>query len=302
MDDTTIKNSNSDRGIKPIHTYTSDMADAVRENEASVIKIALAEKDKREQEELYKKAEGTGTSKFFLVLGGIILIGGAIVGSYFLFKKSSVSQSPSATAVKEISTLISYDEKVLVDVTENKNQSDLANSIKKEVENVGKARSIKSIFLTEKTSTRVQILPLSNLLFLMNTTAPSALTRTLGDAYMIGSYTDNSASPKSHLFVMLTIKDYNQAYASTLEWEKTMLNDFFLMFNTDVSGSRSGLFEKQWGDIIIDNKDARILYDNAGNDVLYYEFANKETFIITDSKEAIRELNIRLLSKNTKPL
>ena len=41
--------------LKTLRTYTSDMADAVRENEASVIKIALAEKEKRERDAAEEK-------------------------------------------------------------------------------------------------------------------------------------------------------------------------------------------------------------------------------------------------------
>ncbi len=73
---------------KALRTYTSDMADAIRQNEVSVIKIALAEKEKREQENIYKQAEGTKTSKIFFVIGGIILISVGLVGSYYLFQKN----------------------------------------------------------------------------------------------------------------------------------------------------------------------------------------------------------------------
>ena len=41
------KKPNYNRDSKVLRTYTSDMADAVRTNEVSVIKIALAEKEKR---------------------------------------------------------------------------------------------------------------------------------------------------------------------------------------------------------------------------------------------------------------
>ena len=37
-----------------MHTYTSDMADAVRENQMSVIKIALAEQEKKISNESYE--------------------------------------------------------------------------------------------------------------------------------------------------------------------------------------------------------------------------------------------------------
>jgi hypothetical protein len=60
---------NNQKDAKVLRTYTSDMAEAIRTNEMSVIKIALAEKEKREREESLQKAEGTNTTKIlFLIL------------------------------------------------------------------------------------------------------------------------------------------------------------------------------------------------------------------------------------------
>ena len=59
------------KNLNVLRTYTSDMADMVRTNEASVIKIALAEKNKREQEELIKKGflfDSNNYSEFHAIL------------------------------------------------------------------------------------------------------------------------------------------------------------------------------------------------------------------------------------------
>ncbi|MDE2030659.1 MAG: hypothetical protein KGI58_00130 [Patescibacteria group bacterium] len=299
-------NIDRDSDIKNIRTYTSDMAEAIRENETSVIKIALAEKDRREREEMYKKASGTKASKILLLLGGIVLIIGAIVGSYLLYKKNKVINAPQVIKV-ENKDIISYDDKVFVDVMGDTNQSDLFSSIKNDIVTPGKPGSIKAIFLTQKVGGIDQTLSIDNFMSLMNTEAPAPLLRTLDKSYMIGTYTDTDQSTyntplKTHLFLILTIKDYNQAYASMLEWEKTMLNDLFILFNIDISGNRSNLLDKQWKDIIVNNKNARILYDTYGNDVLYYMFTNTNNIIITDSQSTINEINSRLLNNNTKPL
>jgi hypothetical protein len=308
MDEKTPQYDSLGQKIKTIHTYTSDMADAVRINEASVIKIALAEKEKREQEAIYAEANDTKGSKFMLVFGGIVLIALSIFGWYFLSKKNEVANTPQQTK-KDIEAFISYDDKAYIDVTENKNQGDLSKSIKIESDKSGKAGSIKALFLTENVNKAPQLLSLKNLLFLMDTQAPSALVRTLDDQYMIGTYTERStdgqtteSTPKTHLFLVFKAKDYNQAYAAMLTWEKTMLRDLFVLFNVDLGKDGEALFDKPWGDVLINNQNARILYDRNGKEILYYILTNKNNFIITDNQETIKEVSARLLVKGTKPL
>ena len=309
MDENKIQNNKISGDLKSIHTYTSDMADAVRENEASVIKIALAEKEKREKEAMYREASGTNTTKTLLVVGGIVLIACTIVGSYFLFKKSQ-SDITTQKLPTEVNSVITYDEKVFIDTTDLKTPSDLADKVQQELKNQSAPESIKAIFLTRDNNGVKELLPVSKLISLMDIGAPSTLKRTISSDYMIGTFTDKinvnntdpSVRPHQHLFLVFEVNDYNQAYASMLDWEKVMLHDMFMMFNINVAGDKSSLLEKDWKDVLIDNKDARILYDNDGSDILYYIFLNKGTLVITNSKETIEEIDQRLLAKMTKPL
>lgn len=293
-------NLNSD--LKVIHTYTSDMADAVRENEMSVIKIALAEKEKRESEEIYQKADGSNSSKVFLIFGGIILIVIALGITYLVTQKNIETNSPIQTAA-EIPAPISYNEKAFIDMAGLTTHNDLSNAIKKEVENQIKGNSVKAIFLKKNVNGKSELVNINGFISLIGETTPQALARNLGEEYFIGTYNvkDNDVL-KPHLFLIFSIKDYNQVYASMLAWEKTMLHDMNLMFNIDVSEERSELLEKQWSDVIINNKDARVLYDNLGKEVLYYIFVNKTSFVITDNQDVIKEIVTRITSKETRPL
>lgn len=300
MDENEKQINNKD--IKVIRTYNSDMVDAIRINEISVIKIALAEKEKREQEALYKKAEGTNTSKIFLVIGGIILIAVAIIGSYFLIQKKKGIEIPKITT-NDIETFILYNSKSYIDITNITNVSDLSDIIKQEQQN--DSGLIKALFLTKKINNVSEILTSKDFLSLIKTTAPGALTRSLSDKYLLGKYSNQNAvneQDKSAMFLVLETTDYNQAYASMLDWEKTMLKDLFILFDISIPESSNELFEKSWKDIIINNKDARALYGENGEGILYYVFVNKNNFVITNSVEALKEVITRLITKNTKSL
>lgn len=290
------------KDIKILRTYTSDMVDAIRTNEVSVIKIALAEKEKREQENIYKEAEGTNLSKTFLVIGGIILIATAIIGSYFLFLKKKEIENSKPIVITNLETFLSYDSKSYIDVTNITNANELLAIIDKERKvDTG---LIKALFLTKTVNSLPEIITSKDFLSIIKTIAPGALTRSLSDKYLIGEYTNKNVvneNDKNATFLIFQTNDYNQAYASMLEWEKTMFKDLFVLFNINTYGTDNSIFEKPWKDILLNNKDARVLYGENGEGILYYVFVDKNTLVITSNKEALKEIVIRLIIKNSRP-
>ncbi|MEA3399581.1 MAG: hypothetical protein U9R00_03690, partial [Patescibacteria group bacterium] len=96
-------------------------------------------------------------------------------------------------------------------------------------------------------------------------------------------------------------KDYGSSLAGVSEWEKTMLSNLYPIFGINISG-KENLLTKPFEDIIISNRDARVLTDDEGNNLLYYSFINNNIFVITDNKETIDEILSRLIIQNIKPL
>lgn len=291
----------NEKDVKVIRTYTSDMVDAIRTNEISVIKIALAEKEKREREDLYKKAEGTSFTKIILVIGSIILIAAAIYGSYYLIQKKKESEIPK-TSINNIKTFISYDSQSNINVTNITNTNDLTNIINKDKQ--PSSLQIKALFLTRTINDVVEILTSKDFLSLINTTIPGALARSLSDKYLLGEYgdTSNPANNTTATFLVFETTDYNQAYASMLDWEKTMLRDLHVLFNISIPEQNSPLYERSWKDIIVNNKDARVLYNDSDQGILYYVFVNKNDFVITDNLVALKEVIARLITQNASTL
>lgn len=302
MDEKETQPNNQGVNLKTLRTYTSDMADAVRENEISVIKIAVAEQQKNIAEAEYKKAQGSKLAKFFMFIGALALIAGGVALAYFLLNKKDEATAPTEIVNRKIETFISYDEDVFVDMTNATLSSDVTNLLKIESSKAGSPRSIKALFLTTSASGKPELLSIQKLLSLLKVTAPGPLSRSFGDQYLVGTYTPVKEDEGPKLFLIFETNDYNVAYAGMLQWEKSILNDLFDLFQVDISGERSELFERPFKDIIINNRDARILYDTNGTDILYYIFLDKNKIIITSSQEAIKEIIIRLNTKNAKAL
>ena len=161
---------------------------------------------------------------------------------------------------------------------------------------------ITSIVLTKLENGNLSTLSLNNLLLLLNFGIPDSLYKSLSDSYMLGIYSEptNIQIPHAkHLFIILGISDYNLAYSGTLEWEKNLFKNMSIIFNIPMS---ERLTSKPWEDIIINNKDARVLYSDDGKSILYYTFIDKNNIVITDSKDVVKEIGVRLVAQNNKPL
>ena len=285
---------NTKNNLKTVRTYLSDMADAVRENDISAIKIALAEQNRNERENVYREIEGTPMKKFWWFLGGIIILGVAVFGIYYFMNKKVQNNIPE-TLVKE-ETLISYDADTSIDSYKNLSEKIIA--IKNET--TGSKGSVK--FISISSANLVTKLPekisTKELFSFLGFNPPLSFVRALSDSYMVGTYTDE----RSHLFMIFQVNDYDYAYAGMLEWEKTLVNDALSLFGLDTNESKLQLSERKWSDIIINNKDVRVVMNENNKPMLYYLFNNKNSLIITDNENAIKEIISRLIIKNIKPL
>lgn len=290
MDQEKIK-SNSD-SLKVLRTYTSDMAEAIRENEASVIKIALAEKEKKERERIYKEANGTKSSKIFFILGGIFLIIIAIVGSSFLISKKEKIPAP---IVNYSETFITVDSSIFVDTTEANNSNEIIAKINQQLQN--SSGLVRAIFLTKTINEISENLKTNDFFSLLNINAPNSLVRSLTDKYLLGQYFhQNSPDKKNTFFLVFETGNYDQTYASLLSWENNMFSDLSIFFNPN-NQITINVSKNSWKDIFINNKDARVLYDENGQALLYYGFA-KNNFVITDNIEIFKIIINRLNTRN----
>lgn len=279
---------------KVLRTYTTDMAEAIRQDEVSIIKIALAEKARKEREEMEKKAEGSNLTKTFFLLGGITLlvIAGAIM--YFLFFK----KTETVPVLKEtrIETFLSYDSSSKINVSGVDNISSLSNLINEE--EIKLSGIIKTFFFINEIDGKEEIISPSTFLSLSGMRTPDSLLRFLSKNYLFGEYSLTDTDKQNIPFLILETSNYNQSYASMLEWEKTMLQDFFFLFEIKLPEGKLPVSYRKWSDLVVKNKDTRVLYDEYGKSLLYYTFVNKNSFVITTDLETLKEVIDRMLAKN----
>lgn len=112
---------------------------------------------------------------------------------------------------------------------------------------------------------------------------PRSIARAITDNFMVGVYGDDTNTA----FLAFTVSTF-ETLAGFLSWEK---QDLYTLYGVLHGGALDPLGRNAtWKDSSIKNVDARVLMDETGDIYLIYSFINKETVIITPSKDAFIEL------------
>ena len=224
-----------DSVLKPIRTYEGDVADIMSHRNISVTTIAMAEEQKRKEDPKVvapiqddHKSESHIGFKVFMVILSLLLVGGGLVGAYYLYSKSPVSikyPTPTPTA-NTPSSIVSRDSYVLLPI-DNLNQATIISRIKNEIDKNQPAGTIKEIIpiVTDTNSNKLRI-STSDMIGRLNITATDILTRTLTPQWMLGVYSDQNG--QKSVFVIVTTNFFQNAFAGMLQWERVMADDLRL--------------------------------------------------------------------------
>ena len=106
----------------------------------------------------------------------------------------------------------------------------------------------------------------------LNPTAPGTFLRSV-DTIGFGSYGGSAPC------MVLSVPSFDVALGGMLEWEDAIMVDLAPFFGTP--GSATGFV-----DVVIGNRDMRVLYDEDGAERLVYSFPNRTTILITTTSDA----------------
>lgn len=271
----------------PIRTFSSDMAQAVRERGGSVVRIAIAEDEKR-RAEMQESSIRTKKNMTFTIGGALLVLAavGVLVYSY-QSRQAPVVQVPAAPALP--ASLIRSEDVQVINASGMQN-SDIIAAIQAIVANPGiQAGNVKNIILGQGTGATRSIVPLSQFFSVLNMSTPPELLRALLPDYMIGTYLYDKGS----LFLIIHGTAHDYLLTGMLAWEPNLFDDMKALFAIDTSSiSKAQLQHMVFSDAVISNRDARAVLDADKKPLLYYSFLDQNTIIIaTDSKtlgEAVR--------------
>ncbi len=286
--------------IQSLHTYESDIARAVRDNDGSVTKIAIAEQKRRDADLNKNLKTGLRKKNLSYFLMGLILILAVFLSARFvinLINKKSVYQG----SVEKVSTFFTVENQIILDSNLLVGRETSANLINDALKTESIPAGISAIFFEKENQIEKFKIFMSTQEFIsaMQFSMPGALVRSLTDDMLVASYKNNTEK-NPHLFFLWNTNDYDQAFAGMLEYESVMFGDLFTLFDIKITSENNYLLNKKWEDILIDNNDARILKYEDGAPLLYYMFLDRKIFIITDNMDTIQEVTKRLKAQKLK--
>lgn len=261
------------------HSMASDANTAVKTENASVIKIAIAEQERKLEHP--NRVEDPKKSIFALSLGGLLLLGGFISLGTYLYFKGNPAPTPIPTLAANQIMSVDAEKRINIKADEN--------PLKTVVSSSAEFSSGKVVRVTLTDSD--QIISSTRFLELLNTQAPTWFERSLKGIYMTGLYRGQTTNP----FMIFTVDSYDNAFSGMLKWESTMTEDLAPMLPENFQATVGTNFtDSPFTDGVIKNKDVRMIKDSSGKPVLIYAFPSKNLLIITTSREAIEEVFARL--------
>lgn len=274
MDIRNDQHSNNVEDTPRLRTFQSDIADAIKNQKGSVVKIAVREQERKQQEGVIHQTQNR-KNVVFIFLGLILLgIAGGIFGYIHWQEKKKqqaiVDQLPTKRSFisgDHITQVAIPDTTVLKDVLE-KNMTDLDIP-------VGQIEHMLLLYTDEDKNQT--IVPLEDLFSSFSIAPPDGFYYSLAeDTYMYGIY----QTTEGERFILLKTKVFSNTFSQLLVWEKTFAADFKNLLGVQIGEGEKVTFK----DKIIRNEDVRIGSIGDREVIAYTFFGSKKEFLLITAK------------------
>ena len=220
--------------IKPLRTYEDDVKEAMQNQNASVARIVLSEQKKKEKikvQETKRSIKSPVNMKKILIAILLVVLGGGISYGAYLWQKSR----PIETKVALIRPPIIETNSQIEVIAGDKNKSEVIAKMRQALDSRFTPENIREIFLTKTVEvetakgieTKKAALNTEDFFYFIGAIPPGRLTRSLNKEFLLGTY---SLPEENDPFILFKVDDYENAFISMLEWEKTLVRDITPIF------------------------------------------------------------------------
>lgn len=278
-----------------VETYADDMAEVIENDKGGLIKKIIHEEEDEEARKRNLSPESKQNKLFMWVSIMLIFLGLATL-SYFL-----LTREPTTVPVeKQFVPIIFNDQTSFIEVSEFKKaeiQQTVLNQINK---TLVKPRAVEGIYLTfnkQKVGLR-QFLSLIKSSLVIPKEDILVSDDFLMGVVNVGTVPENIN--RGGFFILMKVRTVTDIFSAVRAWESKMFFDLHGFLGYALTSETTYLLTKDFEDGIVENKNARFLYDKDGKLVLTYVYADDNSVIITNSEEAVKEIVLRIASKKTK--
>lgn len=281
-----------------VETYAEDMAKVIENDKGGLIKKIIHQEEEHEIEKQSLSPE-LKRNQFFMSMSVLLIFTTLIMLFSFLLKKDI-----NTVDVKEQFTPIVFNDKSdFIEVSGFKKEK-IAQVVRSAVDTtMVKVGGIEGIYLTENK----KVVGLKRFFTLIKGNYLSANiggnNGFVNDNFLMGVVNNEgklAPSTGKDFFILLKVRSITDVFNSMRAWENKMFLDLHGFFGIDISPETKHLLTKNFENGIVENKNARILYDKDENTnnkiVMMYIFANDTSVIITNTQNATREIILRLAS------
>lgn len=293
----------TDPSLKQIRTYQGDVAEALTNQNESLVSIQQTEAARRRATgtpppEDNEEGERKRKDFLFLFVGSIFFILVGVAGAWYGYREYLVRTAPPVLSVPENRFISVTSESVLL--ASFLNREGLAVAFADLISD-SKPDELRHIVLKKDALESSPLLSTEEFLNLLQSEAPGSLVRSFDKLFMTGVV---GKSP----FVIIKLASFENAFAGMLLWEESMPSDLTPLFPN--AGPMKAIDPQSvFKDVIVRNKDVRVLEaivttqvvtgsatttSTTTAPVLLYSFFDNGMLIITDRIEALQTLIDRL--------
>ena len=268
---------------KNIETYAEDMASAIETGEEGLVKKIIHEQEKQEEEKKSLSPESQ-KNKVFMIVGATLIGFGLVALAFLIMVKKNIE---TVAVERQFVPIIFTDQTDFLEVSDL-DKREIAESIKSKTRtSTVEDRAVEGVYLTE----HKKVVGLKRFLALLESNFPVAGLGLVKDNFFIGIWGQET---KGDLFILLQVRSFTDIFPVLHVWEEKMLADLFRTFGLELTAETNYLLTANFTDGFVENKNARILYDQTGKVVLLYAFVDDTSVVIANSLPAAREAIFRL--------
>jgi hypothetical protein len=278
-----------------VETFADDMAEALRNDTEGTVKKIIEGAQAQEDEKKNLSPESK-KNKVFMITSIVLLALGTGLLSFFM-----LTRGPKTVPVESQFTPIIFNDKTSFIEVSGFKKDEIENSVLNKINSTDvKKGGLEGIYPTLSN----KIIGLRSFLPLIQSSLTLPSDQALvSDSFLIGVVnvdTEPETINRPGFFMLMKMRTTPDIFPSMRAWESKMFFDLHGFLGLKLNADTTYLLTKDFEDGIVDNKNARLLYDNNKKLLLMYAFVDDNSVVLTNSESALHEVILRVASKKTK--